>query len=56
MNQIGDKARKSWGLKNCNVCGLRANVDTAAGGSTIALRESCSGELKIDAFIILAVT
>ena len=50
MNQIHRGVWKYWGPKNFNVKLLTfmdaANADADAGGSTIALRERCSGELK----------
>ena len=54
MKQIVLKFRKLWGLKNFNenfnICVdayANANANADAGGSTIALGERCSGELKM---------
>ena len=48
MNQIGDKVRKYEVLKFSmkTLTFVDADANTAAEGSTIALRERCSGELK----------
>ena len=42
MNQIGDKVRKKWGLKNFNenLTFVDADANADAGGSTIALPEA----------------
>ena len=48
IKQIGNKVRKYRGLKNFKTLTfVEADANKNAGGSTIALHECCSGELKM---------
>ena len=42
-----DESNRWWGLKNFNIVDADVNANADAEGSTIALRERCSGELKM---------
>ena len=47
MNQIDDKVRNNEVLKTLTKTLTFVDADANAGGSTTALPERCSGELKI---------